>query len=381
LAQGYSSYTTNQKLRLLIHLDQWFLDRRVRIEDFSEMHIQKFLRHRRAERHGRGGDLSTLRSLLGYLHEAKVVSFPVIKDSDSPLRRLETSFSQYLANERGLRPATLHWYLFETRRFLVDRFRDGPVSLSKLSTENVTQLVLRRAHSSSPRAVQRTGTALRSFFRFLVWRGDISADLAAAIPKVANHISTALPKYLSSEEVELLLKSCKSKTSEGCRSRAILLLLARLGLRGGEIVQMTLDDIDWDTGELLVRGKGGRQDRLPIPADAGEALAIYLQQVRPVCSTRKIFIRLYAPHHGLAGTSSIGYVVRRALKTAGLNPAFKGTHLLRHSLATRMLRGGASLTDIGKILRHQLPNTTAIYAKVDLAALRALAQPWPGGGA
>jgi site-specific recombinase XerD len=190
-----------------------------------------------------------------------------------------------------------------------------------------------------------------------------------------------VPKYLSAEDVELLLEKCNQNSVTGQRDHAILLLLARLGLRAGEVVHMTLDDIDWEAGELTIRGKGSRQDRLPIPEDVGEALARYLQQTRPQCASRRVFIRLHAPHQGFGGSSLVAYIVNRALKRAGLNPALRGAHLLRHSLATRMIRGGSSLTEIGKILRHQLMRTTAIYAKVDLRALRILAQPWPGGEA
>jgi integrase len=190
-----------------------------------------------------------------------------------------------------------------------------------------------------------------------------------------------LPKYLPAQEVELLLESCDPKSLVQQRDHAILLLLARLGLRAGEIVQMTLEDIDWETGELTVRGKGGRADRLPMDREVGQALARYLRYGRPRCSSRRVFIRWHAPHRGLAGSAAIDAVVRRALKRAGLNPRLKGAHLLRHSLATRMIGRGASLSEIGQILRHQLPKTTALYAKVDLQALRALAQPWPGGEA
>ena len=158
----------------------------------------------------------------------------------------------------------------------------------------------------------------------------------------------------------------------------LLAMLARLGLRAGEVVAMRLDDINWDAGEIMVRGKGSRQDRLPIPQDVGEALAMYLRHGRPCCSTRRVFVRMVAPRRGFASSVAICTIVRRALARAGLDPPHKGGHLLRHSLATQMLRKGASLTEIGEILRHQHPNTTQIYTKVDLGALRMLAQPWPG---
>ena len=176
-----------------------------------------------------------------------------------------------------------------------------------------------------------------------------------------------------------MLASCDQSTPVGRRDYAILLLLARLGLRAGEVVAMTLDDLDWEAGVVTVPGKGQRHERLPLPHDVGEALVNYLREDRPVCATRRLFIRLKAPQSGFASAAAICDVVKRALKRADLDPPFKGSHLLRHSLATEMLRRGASLEDIGQILRHRHPETTQIYAKVDLKALRALAPPWPGG--
>ena len=178
-----------------------------------------------------------------------------------------------------------------------------------------------------------------------------------------------------------MLASCDQDTALGQRDYAILLLLARLGLRAGEVVALTLDDFDWDIGTLIVQGKGKRQERLPLPEDVGEAVANYLRGSRPPCTSRRVFIRLYAPHRGFSSSVAIDDVVRRALKRTGLNPEQKGAHLLRHSLATRLLGSGASLEQIAQLLRHAHPQTTEIYAKVNLQALRALAQPWPGGGA
>jgi len=202
-------------------------------------------------------------------------------------------------------------------------------------------------------------------------------DLATVVPTVANRSFSGLPKFLAPDETQRLLQVCDPETLAGRRDYAILLLLARLGLRAAEVVHMMLEDIDWDAGELVIRGKSRREDRLPLPEDVGKALAEYLRDGRPRCSSRRVFIRLSAPHQGFSSSVAICDVVRRALSRAGLNPAFKGAHLLRHSLATRMLRGGASMAEIGQILRHRLANTTEIYAKVDLTALRALAEPWP----
>jgi integrase len=189
----------------------------------------------------------------------------------------------------------------------------------------------------------------------------------------------SLPRALSSEEVQHLLAHCERHTAVGRRNWAILLLLARLGLRAGEVVGLAFEDLDWEAGELRIRAHGGNSDRLPIPQDAGAALADYLRHARPACSSRRVFVRMRAPHRGFASSVAICCIVRRALERAGLNPAHKGAHLLRHSVATQMLRQGASLAEIGELLRHRSPQTTMIYAKVDLDLLRPLALPWPGG--
>jgi site-specific recombinase XerD len=189
-----------------------------------------------------------------------------------------------------------------------------------------------------------------------------------------------VPKYLEPEEVERVVHACRRDTAVARRDHAIILLLARLGLRASEVIALELDDIDWRAGVLKVRGKGRSHDCLPLPADVGEAMATYLRHHRPPCTTRRLFIRTRAPHQGLANPSSISTIVARALKRAGLRPAFTGAHVLRHSLATGMLRSGASLDEIGEVLRHRAPTTTEIYAKVDLRSLRSLALPWPTKG-
>jgi site-specific recombinase XerD len=190
---------------------------------------------------------------------------------------------------------------------------------------------------------------------------------------------TGLPQALESHEVERLLESCNRTSAAGRRNFAILLLLARLGLRAGDVVNLALEDVDWEAGEITVGGKSGRRDRLPLPRDVGQALADYLKRGRPQCPTRRVFVRAKAPYIGFVDSAAITTLVSRAVDRAGLHPPHKGAHLLRHTLATQMLRRGASLSEIGEILRHRNPDTTAIYAKVDLDRLRTLARRWPGG--
>jgi site-specific recombinase XerD len=275
----------------------------------------------------------------------------------------------------------VQYYLATVRRFLRERFGMQPLRLNALCPRDVTGFMVQQARRYRPGHAKLLATALRSFFRFLLQQGAITNDLAQAVPTVANWSGSTLPKFMNAEDVERLLQSCDRTTSQGQRDYAILLLLARLGLRAGEVAALTLDDLDWESGALLVRGKGARQDRLPLPHEVGEALVAYLREARPPSAIRQVFLCLRAPRRGFAGGQAVGTVVRRALGRAGLHPTHKGAHLLRHSLATQMLRNGASLIEIGELLRHRQIDTTRIYAQVDQVALRALALPWPGGGA
>jgi site-specific recombinase XerD len=318
--------------------------------------------------------------LLDYLRELGSIPPPSKVVDSTPLGRIKSDFTHYLVAERGLSAATVINYNPTVHRFLKERFSVEEVELSELSPRDVHRFLLRHAPRVSRGRAKLMATALRSFFRFLRQRGDITSDLASAIPATTNWRLTGLPLSLGPEQVEALLDSCDQDTALGQRDYAILLLLARLGLRAGEVVALTLDDLDWETGTLIVHGKGKRQERLPLPEDVGAAVANYLRGSRPRCASRRVFIRLQAPHRGFSSSVAIDNVVRRALARTGLDPEKKGAHLLRHSLATRLLGSGASLEQIAQLLRHAHPQTTEIYAKVDLRALRALAQPWPGGG-
>jgi len=380
-SQGYTKTSIAYRFALVRAFDRWMQQRRIPLGHFNEERIEQFLRNRSRRYSKQSADRPTLLSFLRQLQESRAIKPRLIPSEMSPLGNLQADFAQYLTEQRGLRPATVKQYLFHTRRFLTERFGNGVLALGELKTQDISRCLLRQARTVSPNTAQRMTVALRNLFRFLHQRGDIATNLADSVPATASWSLAGLPKYLSPRQIELVLKACKQDGPVALRDRAILLLLARLGLRAGEVVHMTLDDIDWEAGELTVRGKGGRQDKLPLPKDVGQSLAKYLQRVRPQCACRRVFIRSMAPHRGLAESSAIVYVVRTALRRAGINAVAGGAHLLRHALATAMLRKGASLTEIGKILRHQLPKTTAIYTKVDMAALRSLAQPWPGGEA
>jgi site-specific recombinase XerD len=381
LDQGYARWTAKYMVRLLADLSRWLQRHALTATDLNEQRVEAFLQDRYRRYHHHRTDRSVLRRLLGQLREQGVIPVPVVEPSSRACDRIACDFQHYLLHQRGLAPTTVRYYLDTVRRFLGARFGGEPFSLEALCPQDVTTFMLQQARRYSPAHAKLIATALRSFCRFLLQRGAIATDLAKAVPTVANWRLSALPKCMKAEDVEHLLQSGDRTTPQGRRDAAILLLLARLGLRAGEVAALTLDDLDWGAGELLVRSKGARHDRLPLPHEVGEALVAYLRTGRPPSATRQVFVRMRAPRRGFADGQAVGTIVRRALARAGLHPAHRGAHLLRHSLATQLLHHGASLAEIGELLRHRDLETTRIYAKVDQGALRALALPWPGGDA
>lgn len=380
-AQGYASATIRSQRRLLERFDAWLTRRHCAREQLTEELVAKYLLSRqRGERLARGAT-TTVHQFLAHLRaEGALPPLAPVVD-ESPLGQLQREYERYLTTERGLAPVTVSDYVKVLRWFLTDRFGAGPLALGSLTVATLTTFVIEQARMKSPRYAQGIVSALRSICRFLQQRGSLDRDLAAALPSVSDWRLATLPKYLNPDDVERVLQTCDGQTPVGRRDHAILLLLARLGLRAGEIIALELDDIRWRAGEILVRSsKRLPQDRLPLLADVGDALATYLRQDRPPHTTRRVFLCTRAPRRGFANPSTVSTIVQRALRRAGLSPALTGAHLFRHSLATRLLRHGASLREIGLVLRHRTVQTTEIYAKVDVASLRALAQPWPQVG-
>jgi len=284
-----------------------------------------------------------------------------------------------LREERDLAEATIVYYVRFTSRFLKDRFSSNSVKLSRLCARDVIEFVQREAPRLKPKQAKLLTTALRSFFHYLRYCGEIQQDLAAAVPCVANWSMPSIPRGIAPEQVRKLLRSIDRSTAVGRRDYAILLLLARLGLRSGEVAFLELDNIDWQGGCLSVHGKSGRHTQLPLPKDVADAIVAYLRYGRPCASSRRVFLRARAPIRGFLSQCAVGTIVRHAILHAGIEAPTTGCHQFRHALATQMLRQGASLAEIGGLLGHRSPETTKIYTKVDLEALRTLAMPWPGG--
>jgi integrase/recombinase XerD len=377
--RGYATQYCRRKLWLVRELGRWLERRDLGATDLNEKRLAEFARNRsRRRRPLRAGDRATLADFLKNLREAGASPTPMPRLARDHKSRLERAYVEYLARERGVCQATVDNYLHEVRQFLAHRCRTHSLRPSGITAKDLNAFVLRRARRVGPKRAKLTVSALRSFCQFLRFRGDLKNDLSGAVLTVANWRLTSLPKSLAPNEVQHLLRRCDQRTATGQRNFTILLILARLGLRAKEVLLMTLDDIDWEAGEFIVRGKGSRQERMPLPRDVGQAIATYLRWWRPRCTTRRLFVRLRAPFDALNGQTSIGSIVKRALDRAGLHPPTRGAHLLRFTLATNLLRRGGSLAEVAEILRHRHPDTTALYAKVDLNALRAVAPRWPG---
>jgi integrase/recombinase XerD len=281
----------------------------------------------------------------------------------------------YLLAERGLQAGVARGYVDSVRPFVARWAGAGSADLPQLTAGEVTAFLTGQSRRLAPKTAQRLVTALRSLLRFWHLQGLISGPLDQAVPQIANR-RPGLPRPLEPGQVQALLASCDQETAAGRRDLAMLTMMARMGLRAGEVAGLRLDDIDWRLGNLTVRGKGNRRDQLPLPADAGEAVAAYLRHGRPPTALdRSVFIRVKAPHRGLT-SGGVTQAVAAAAQRAGLGTIY--AHRLRHSAATAILAEGGSLAEIGQVLRHRRPLTTAAYTKVNTEALRTLARPWPG---
>ena len=376
---GYSRVYARNKLWLLRDLDRWLDRHGLRASQLDETRLAEFARNRaRQRRRLKPGSGPMLEKFLAYLRNSGVVAARASILSRDAKSRLERSFAEYLVKERGVCRATVDNYLHEISRFLAHRCRRESRSPSRINAKTLNAFVLDRARQVGARRAKLTVTALRSFCQFLRFRGDLTHDLSGAIFTVPNWRLTSVPPSLTPDQVRQLLSECDRQTATAQRNFTILLILARLGLRASEIMLMTLEDIDWEAGELLVRGKGSRHERLPLPRDVGEAIANYLRRWRPRCATRRLFVCVKAPIRGFSTYEAVSSIVRRALARAGLHPPKHGAHLLRFTLATNLLRRGGSLAEVAEILRHRHPDTTALYAKVDLHALGIVAPRWPG---
>ena len=377
--QGYTQDSIHRQVLLAACFSRWLKQKGVGVRSVCSNHPVLYLRYRTRHVRPSRGDAAALRHLIDFLRREGVI--PGEKRSAcrlTPVERYAEAYEQYLLEVRALARATIINYVPFIRAFLEGRFGHGRVALSLLCAGDVVRFVQRQAPYLHLKRAKLMTSALRSFLRYARYLGEVTLDLAAAVPIVANWSMTSIPRAISADHVRRLLASIDRHTALGRRDYAVLLLLARLGLRASEVAFLELDDIDWKTGRLAVRSKGAQRLELPLPTEVGKAIVAYLRDGRPLSTSRRVFLRAKAPIRGFQGASGVGSIVRHSLKRAGINAPTAGAHQFRHGLATEMLRQGASLGEIGELLGHRHPQTTMIYSKVDLKALRTLALPWPG---
>lgn len=369
---GYSKTGRRQQMRLFVSLSGWLDDAGLSADDLDGMAIEAFLDTRRTARE-KLWSVRSLEPLVG-LWQATGRSWPVPATPVGPFQAVIDDYGRYLKSERGLALGTIAAYVRAAREFL-DNVDSVGLGLDVVTASTVTGFVTRSCSPLGLSASRARISALRCFMRYLALEGLVVGDVDSSILKVAGG-GQPLPRGISPGQVTKLLASCDRRRGIGRRDYAVLMLLARLGLRGGEVVGLCLEDIDWRNGEITVRGKGSRVDRLPLPVDVGEALVSYLRRGRPRSEARTVFVRHQAPFVGFAGTGALRGILERACTRAGV--AYACPHRLRHTAATGMLREGASLAEIGHVLRHRQPRATSIYAAVDDERLRVLAPAWPG---
>jgi site-specific recombinase XerD len=375
--RGYTTQTIRNMLKDLGQVGLWLSGQGLDARDLDEERLERHLADLRKAGRRRVAGPRGMVPLLTFLREAGVV--PAAQAIASPTESLLERYRSWMESERGLSAATMLRYENTARRFLGEQATAGGVFAPHLLTgADLNAFLLRECARVSAGSAKGRVAELRSLMRFLHLQGVTPVRLGGAVPPVGGWRFASVPPTMAPGDVQRLLDHTPRQGPAGVRDYAILMLVARLGLRSIEVARLLLDDVDWRCGEIVVRGKGRREDRLPLPADVGEALVAYLSGARPGARSRHLFLTCKAPR-GPIRADLVGDVVERACLRAG-SPRV-GPHRLRHALAADMLRHGAGLTAIGQVLRHQDLGTTALYAKVDFTALRAVAQPWPGGAA
>lgn len=377
--EGLGRQCTWRSLSLFRDLMDWHIGSGHDPQDLGEVHVERFLEHRFKHWSPDSGDRSALRRLLSALREEGLI--PVA----APLERTEheqivDAFAVYLSNERGLAASTVESHKLLSHRFLLEVCPAGAAGFAALTPEIVIGYVERHALDGSADSGKAMCGVVRAFLRYLHLKGFISVALADCVPSIRRWRLAGLPTFLPPQKVQQVLDACDQTTAMGLRDYAVLMVLAKLGLRASEAAALNLDDIDWRSGKILVHGKGRRQAMMPLRHDVGTAIVAYIRHGRPASPCRRLFLRMLAPHVGFASGCAITMIAKQALERAGIHGyAHHGAHLFRHSLATDLLRSGASFAEIGQLLRHRSTDSTRIYAKLDIEKLRELSLPWPGG--
>jgi site-specific recombinase XerD len=379
LATGHTALTVKRYDAVARHLAHWLALAKVAVGEIDETVIGRFARHRcrcfgqRRATHLSSTYVACARHVVEFLGKRGIVKQQSTSTVPVPDRRV-VEFQDWLRGHRGVSERTIELHGRMVMR-LLPALGKRPRSWNP---QLLREVIVAETRSASRAYVKMMVAALRSFLRFLGAQGLCRPSLEQAVPTIPQWRLSTLPRYIDPSQVERLIATCDRTTPAGLRDRAILLLLARLGLRASDILSLRLDDLDWRQATLSVRGKGRRETRLPLPQDAGDAVLAYIEHARPRVSCDRVFFMLNAPTRPMTRWSVVSNIVRSAIQRAEIEAPTKGANLLRHSAATAMLRGGATLDMVGSVLRHRSPDTTAHYAKVDMTMLQQIAQPWPG---
>jgi integrase/recombinase XerD len=373
--RGYAPSSAAGQLQLMAHVSRWLVQRGLAVNDLGSTVVEQFLQARRAAGYGQWLSMRGMVPLLEYLRQVGLAPIPPPAVAQTPVQVLLVAYRVYLVEERGLAASTVRNYLGVAQQFVWDD-ASGHADLRGVTAAEVSEFVLTycRCHGVGSTTIMVVG--LRALLRYLHLAGMTPTGLAGAVPPAACWPATRLPRPITPGDARRLLASCDRRTAVGRRDFAVLTLMLRLGLRVSEVAALELGDVDWRHGEILIRGKGNRAERLPLPADVGDAVAGWLHRGRPPgCSSTRVFTRLLAPDGALSG-KAVTQIVRRTADRCSVQAS---AHRLRHTAASDLLRAGASMPEVGQILRHTSILNTALYAKIDHAKLAAVARPWPAG--
>lgn len=376
--RGYAPSTQVGHLQVMAHCSRWLQAHEWGLAELTDERVEEYLAERRAAGYSSFRSRASLARLMEMLAGCGApLKLPTATTSaampmGSGAQGLLAGYAQFLREERGVAASTVAAYLPRAGRFVADCAADG--DLHPVTAATVSGALLREAGARSTASVRVFAIAVCWLLRYAHLSGLVETDLSAAALPVTGRSPSPLPTGVGPAAAAALLGSCDRRTAAGRRDYAVILTLARLGLRAGEVAGLRLDDLDWRAGQLTVRGKGHRIDRLPLPADVGQAIAGYLHRGRPVTPDRAVFLTLSAPRRALT-RRGVSWIVRSACTRAGIPPV--GAHALRHGLARQLLRAGAPLSEIGQLLRQQAEITVSRYARVDVDRLAALAMPWP----
>ena len=373
--RGYGRTSIRRHIREVVHFGDWACEEGLSIKRCDQRALRKLRNHLAKHnqlRDRQGNHKHLYQSASVFVNFLEAIGLVTALDLKAKTPELLREFCEWMRVQRGTLDSTLSNY----RPCIISMLDSMGSEPKSYTARELREFLIRHTEQFRPGKSKTLATALRMFLRFLIARGDCAAGLDHAIPTVAHWRLSAIPKYLPADDVERLIDSCDQALSLGARDRAMLLLIARLGLRASDVSKLKMSDLDWREGKLIVSGKNRTETKLPLPQGVGDAILHYLKHGRAQIASNYVFITTTAPLVPIS-SKSVSRAVFRALRRTGISAPTKGSHLLRHSLATKMLRDGAALASVGALLRHTSMQTTQVYAKVDFSSLKEVAMPWP----